>query len=137
MLVQLVCYTLSVLATQYPSDLPHQPPKMIGYRHSSSSSHILSCSQKHIAFSLNGSQTYFPTSDNTRLSKQYRLTARITLAKLRSLHMAVNQFLQTMSILSHTIAILLHTSVSRLMRLGITLTDLSAGCVFGKLSPAK
>ena len=84
----------------------------------------LSCSQKHSALDLNGSHFVSQTYPLHK-AKQYGLTARITLAKLRSLHTAAIQSLQTMAILSWTIATLSHTSVSWILSFRTALTNLS------------
>ena len=62
------------------------------------------------------------------------------MVKLKSLHAAAIQSLQTMAILLQTMAILLqtialplHTSVSQVMHLGPTLTDLRAGRLGSKI----
>ena len=86
----------------------------MGHRHSSSSRHIpLSCSQKHAALNLNGipsvSKTHLLHNHGQHKAKQYRLTARITLAKLRSLHTAAAQYPRTMAIRLRIIAIISHT----------------------------
>ena len=75
------------------------------------SRHIpLSCSQKHTALGLNGipsvSQTYLLHNHRQHKAKQYGLTGRITLAKLRSLHAAANQSLWTVAIFLRIIAYL-------------------------------
>ena len=113
-----------------PSDLPHQPPETMGHRRSSNSRHIPpSCSEKHAALGLSGipsvSQTHLLHNHGWHKAKQHGLTARITLAKLRSLHAAAIQSPRTMAIRLRIIAILSHTSVSRVIHLGSALTDLS------------
>ena len=75
----------------------------------------LSCSQKHTVLGLNSSPSDLPTSQPV-ITQGW--TARITQAKLRSVHVAAIQSLQT-------IAMLLHTSVSQIKHLGITFANLS------------
>ena len=102
----------------------------MGHRRWSNSRHIpLSCSENHAALGLSGipsvSQTHLLHNHGWHKATQHGLTARITLAKLRSVHAAAIQSPRTMAIRLRIIAILLHTSVSRVIHLGPALTDLS------------